>query len=375
MINRLAWAGLAAALSIAACASPTEGPALERTFQPRPGTSTDFTFQSEGQTLSGIFDTPTDGEAEALIIFVHGYGPTDIRNRPSFRELRSRFNALGIATALWDKPGQGQSEGTFDINQSVYASAREVVDAAAHFRAVRAPGAERIGIWGISRAGWIAPIAMSEDDDLSFWISVSGTTAEDNFPYLLLSNLPFEGGTEEEAAALGAAWREGCRLYRTGGSYDAYRQVMQPLIDNAYITRMRGGWQTRAQYEASQKSCSGGTCTRTDNDMCAYVFIEEFGAMLSSLDVDTLAVFGERDLNIDWRKTHELYEATLGSNPQASLAVEVFPGVDHNINPSETGSLREMQTMGTASKPERFFTVQEEWLESVVLIQGAREED
>jgi pimeloyl-ACP methyl ester carboxylesterase len=331
------------------------------------GTTVDFTFDSNGLTLSGMFDTPAEQDSKALIIFVHGYGGSDIRARNSYAHLRQRFNEIGIATAVWDKPGQGKSEGTFDINQSVFSSAQEVLDAADYLREVNAPGSDKIGIWGVSRAGWIAPIALSQDADIEFWISVSGTTAEDNFPYLLLSNLPHEGGTIEQAEQFANEWRTGCEIFRTGGSFDLFQEVTQKLRANEYIKQMRGEWYTRAQYEAQQKSCNAGTCANIDDDMCSYVHIEDFIAVLSSLEVDTLAIFGERDLNVDWRKTRTVYQTTIGQNPNASLAIASFENADHNLNVSETGSIREMQAMTAPHKSDGYYDVQVDWLVETVL--------
>ena len=82
-----------------------------------PMATTDFAFVSAGRTLSGVLDQPAGGEARALVIFVHGYGPTDVRGWRLFEDLRTRFAALGVASLVWDKPGQGRSEGAFDIDQ------------------------------------------------------------------------------------------------------------------------------------------------------------------------------------------------------------------------------------------------------------------
>ncbi|WP_233079843.1 alpha/beta hydrolase family protein [Rheinheimera soli] len=354
-------------IALSACTIEQEQEKTTPEVRFTPGTTMDFTFDSNGLTLSGIFDTPAKKVSEALIIFVHGYGGSDIRGRNSYADLRQRFNDIGIATAVWDKPGQGQSEGAFDINQSVFSSAEEVLDAASYLRQVNAPGSDRIGIWGISRAGWIAPIALSQDSNINFWISVSGTTAEDNFSYLLLSNLPHEGETVEQAEKLAQEWRAGCNIFRTGGSYDLYQIATQQLRANEYIKQMRGEWQSRAQYEAQQLGCNAGTCANIDDDMCSYVFIENFEAMLASLEVDTLAIFGERDLNVDWRKTSKLYQTTIGQNPKASLLIASFEDADHNLHVSETGSIREMQNMNSPRKSDGYYDVQLKWLLETVL--------
>jgi len=113
--------------------------------------------------------------------------------------LRSRFTQLGISTLIWDKPGCGESKGRFDADQPVESSAREVLDAIRHAREGKLPGVTKVGLWGISRAGWIAPLAITQDHKIAFWISVSGTDYKENFPYLLESNLRIEGRTEAKS--------------------------------------------------------------------------------------------------------------------------------------------------------------------------------
>lgn len=332
-----------------------------------PGKTVDFTFQSNELRLSGLFDVPAQQNPQALILFIHGYGETNIREWDMYADLRERLTSIGIATALWDKPGQGQSQGIFNINQSVEESASEVLDAAKYLRQVKAPGAHKIGIWGISRAGWIAPIALSQDHDLKFWISVSGVSAEDNFPYLLLSNLPYEGSSLQQSITLKKEWQQGCKILRTGGAYKTYLDATHQLRTNSYIRQMHGNGLTRAQYTAHQKTCQSGSCPRLDDTMCAYIFVEKFEDILSSLKIPTLALFGEKDLNIDWRKTQKLYRQTIGKNPEASLTIKVFADTDHNMNISKTGSLREMTQTPSPRKSPKYYDTQISWLKTHVL--------
>ena len=136
---------------------------------------------------------------------------------------------------------------------------------------------------------------------------------------------------------------------------------------------MRGDWPTRAEYEAQQQMCAGGSCPSVDDELCSYVFIEDFDTMLGSLDVDVLAIFAEKDLNIDWRKTLEFYEATIGQNDEASLAIEVFDDADHNLNISETGSILEMRSMTAPQKSDGYYDVQVVWLQRYVV--GSSEDE
>ncbi len=348
------------ALLLASCSAAAD--------DPTPYTTSDFEFVSGGRNLSGIIDQPTHCEARALVIFVHGYGNTDVRGWNMYSDLRTRFSELGIASATWDKPGQGRSEGEFDINQAVDDSAREVLDAIAHLRANEVPGWKHIGLWGISRAGWIVPIAISQDPGIKFWISVSGVTAEDNYFYLLKSNLPIEGRTGQEAEALMAEWKRGFEIFRAGGSYEDYRAATRNLRNDPFIKRMMGKGYTKEEYESEQASYLGGESeVQLDEETGMPVYVRNFDEMLRGLNIDVLALFGEKDRNVDWRKTRALYEATIGENPDATLTVRSFPDGNHNIDRSETGSIREMSDMQERVKAAGYYDVQIEWLKGSAL--------
>ncbi len=187
-----------------------------------PMTTQKFDFISNGTRLSGFVDIPAVRTARAMIVIIPGYGKTDVSGRTSYFDLRSRFTHLGISTLIWDKPGCGESQGTFDADQPVASSAREVFDAVQHARESKLPGSQKVGLWGISRAGWIAPLAITRNSNIAFWISVSGTDDKENFPYFLESNLRIEGRTEPEINILLGEWQHGFQITSGGGTFEAY---------------------------------------------------------------------------------------------------------------------------------------------------------
>src|SRR5689334_19129483 len=93
-----------------------------------------FEFLVDGNVLRGVVDRPGASTPQAVLVFVHGYGRTDVVAQNWYYDLRTRFTELGLATVVWDKPGCGKSEGTFDIGQPVESSAREVVAAVRQIR-------------------------------------------------------------------------------------------------------------------------------------------------------------------------------------------------------------------------------------------------
>ena len=302
-----------------------------------------FDFEVDGNRLSGLLDRPADRAPRATIVIVHGYGETSVVENDWYRGLRSRFAEIGIGTLLWDKPGCGASEGEFDINQPVQSSAREVVAAIRALRERGIEGSETVGLWGVSRAGWIAPLAIAEEASVAFWISVSGTDDKENARYLIESNLRLEGHTEAETQALVAEWQARFDTVWQGGTYREYLDAAPNLSDHPFMHLM--GWGGHASEQAfldDQERFRTGEY-RVDEVDGLMVHVPEFRSLLASIEMPVLAIFGEKDTNVDWRKTSELYRTTIGANPAASLTVHTFPDGDHNLKRSETGGIREMR--------------------------------
>ena len=191
-------------------------------------TTQKFEFVSNGNRLSGFADLPVGGAARAMIVIIHGYGKTDVAGRTSYYDLRSRFTQLGISTLIWDKPGCGKSKGTFDADQPVESSPAEVLDAVRQARESSCPARKRPDLGASAAAGWIAPLAITQDPKIAFWISVSGTDNKENFPYLLESNLRIEGRTEEQIKLLVGGWSSALRSRAEAGPMGLPRGDAKP---------------------------------------------------------------------------------------------------------------------------------------------------
>lgn len=326
-----------------------------------------FDFVSDGNRLSGLVDIPADGTARAMIAIIHGYGETDVAGRTSYYDLRSLFTDQGIATVIWDKPGCGLSEGRFDINQPVDSSAAEVLAAARQLRDSRLPGSHRIGLWGISRAGWIAPLAIARDPDLAFWISVSGTDDKENFPYLLETNLRIEGRTEDEIGQLLGEWRRGFDITRRGGSYQDYLAATETLRRDPFMVYLTGGSSySETAFLADQKRYLSGEF-QVDPATGLMVYVSDFDRTLARLNIPVLAVFGEKDSNVNWRTTAALYSATIGRNPRAGLTLRTFADGNHNLQQARTGGFREMIEMTDRRPCPGYHEAMTDWLRTTAL--------
>ena len=353
-----------------------------------------FEFVADGNVLRGVVDLPADRAPRAVLLFVHGYGRTDVVAQGWYHDLRTRFTELGIATVVWDKPGCGRSEGAFDIAQPVASSAREVAAAVRQVREKTLPGLTKIGLWGLSRAGWIAPLAMAQepaigfwgtsragwivplvlarDPAIGFWISVSGTDDKENFPYFIESNFRIEGRSDAQVRQLMGEWRRGFELTARGGSFEAYLDATKTLRHDPFMVFLTGSAErSRTDFLEEQRRFASGAF-EVDDASGLMVYVPGFRELLRRLDVPVLALFGEKDRNVDWRKTRALYTETIGRNRKARLTVKTFPDGNHNIHQSRTGGYREMlEILSSPRMSPGYYETILEWLRTQVLASPA----
>lgn len=123
--------------------------------------TTEITFSHASCTLSGTLFLPATPPPHPAVIMVHGSGPVDrFGAEGTLRPVIAHFAASGYAVLAYDKPGVGASQGQWQ--RQTFEDRAAETNAAITLLA-RRPGIDpqRIGLWGISQGGWIAPLAAA----------------------------------------------------------------------------------------------------------------------------------------------------------------------------------------------------------------------
>ena len=141
-------------------------------------------FTSGDATLSGTLYLPSSRGPFPAVVRVHGSG-REARDNSWDQSMARVFLDEGIAVFLYDKRGVGASGGEYvpGAREGNNTSPANVERLAADARAAAAAIArrpdivrEKVGLFGISQAGWIIPLAASSSKDIRFVVVASGPT-------------------------------------------------------------------------------------------------------------------------------------------------------------------------------------------------------
>jgi pimeloyl-ACP methyl ester carboxylesterase len=137
------------------------------------------TFPSGDVRLSYALDLPAGPGPFPAIVFGHGSGRT---TKDEAMPVKSRMTQAGFAVLRYDKRGVGESSGTYSgvgvaNGERVLGELADDMAAGVAFLRTRPEiDQNRIGLMGISQAGWIMPLAAERAPGVRFMVLVVGPT-------------------------------------------------------------------------------------------------------------------------------------------------------------------------------------------------------
>ena len=137
------------------------------------------TFPSGDICLGYTLDLPSGSGPFPAIVFGHGSGRA---TRDEARGLASRLVAAGFAVLRYDKRGVGESTGVYEgvgvgnATRVLGLLADDMAAGVAFLRTRPEIDPRRIGLMGVSQAGWIIPLAAQRAPNVAFMVLVVGPT-------------------------------------------------------------------------------------------------------------------------------------------------------------------------------------------------------
>jgi dienelactone hydrolase len=180
----------------------------------------------EGKRLFGILRKPPGAARPPVVVMACGLDSakeeTDAYEQP--------FLARGLATLVFDGPGQGEGEYDFAIRGDYEVAVRAVIDVVEKRSDI---DPSRLGIWGVSLGGYYAPRAAAFEPRIKACIALAGpydwAEAWDGLPeitreaFRVRSQCATEADAQRNAATLtlkGVARNITCPLFIITGKLD-----------------------------------------------------------------------------------------------------------------------------------------------------------
>jgi dipeptidyl aminopeptidase/acylaminoacyl peptidase len=121
----------------------------------------------EGTTLAGILRKPAGAERPPVVVMAVGLDST----KEEGDAYETPFLARGMATLIFEGPGQGEAQYDLPIRGDYEVPAKAVID----FVQKRSDlDGDRIGMWGVSLGGYYAPRAAAFDKRIKACIALGG---------------------------------------------------------------------------------------------------------------------------------------------------------------------------------------------------------
>jgi pimeloyl-ACP methyl ester carboxylesterase len=249
------------------------------------------------------------------------------------------------AVLSWDKPGSGQSTGEFDEEYGKTQRATILADAIALLGEHPAVDPDRIGLWGLSEAGWVMPIALTMTDDIAFMIVVSGGGEDsiDQGVYQWTQQARCRGASDEEIAIME---QHGAPALKAA-TYVEYREAMDALLTIPNLDIYIG-----VAIEMQEEDDWGSW----PRDIDAFFNPME---VIEHTTIPVLAIFGEHDTRVDPIQGAEAYQAALERAGNTEFHVEVIPDVGHTLTPSKSDGC----VTGSGGYAPRYLELIDEWIE------------
>lgn len=284
-----------------------------------PGTE-EVMFTSNGFELVGDLELPGGPGPHPAVVLVHGSGSQTRYSTPTSGLVRRAFVDAGYAVFAWDKPGSGESTGDIDQEHTLTQRAEILVDGIEWLGSQTSIDPNRIGVWGLSQAGWVMPLAMTMTEEIAFMIVVSGG-AEDSIEQMVFQ-------WTERAACRGASDAD-LEIMDTHASpalkaetYDDYRAAMEQVLTVPNIDAYVG-------VEVELADVEHWAPWPRDGDS----FFDP-ATVLDEVTIPVLAIYAEHDVQIDPVQGAQAYRAAMEAAGNTDFRVETIPGANHVMRPT-----------------------------------------
>ncbi len=278
-------------------------------------------FKNGDITLSGTLYLPEGDGPFPAVVFVHGSG---IETRVNSSYSAKWLTSIGYAALIYDKRGTGESGGNEkEVNSFSLENLSNDVIAAVNFLATQEKiDKSKIGIHATSQGGWVAPLAASKTDLISFMIikSASVSTIGEDRIFERSARLTREKFSKSEIAEAQEMQLVEAKIVPGNETLDKFTMLFDKNKDKPWFARVYGGTNP---FTESLVEYRKWYATVVDFDPVGF---------LKQIDTPIFWLFGDKTLDNlgPLVKSIETLEKLKKAGKQ--YAIKSYKGEGHNIN-------------------------------------------
>ncbi len=306
---------------------------------PFPYKSEDVTYRNGDITIAGTLTKPEGNGKFPAVLMITGSGPQnrdeELFGHKPFLVIADSLTKAGYAVLRTDDRGVGGTSGKLD--DANYTDLAD--DAAAGVAFLRGrPDIDpaRVGLFGHSEGGYLAPlVAARPDSGVAFVIAMAG---------------PAVSGADvliEQTKLIGTA---------NGTPADELDKSVRQTTEISALLKagdIAGAKALARKQNAESPPDQRATDEQIDASMTTYfaaLIAYDPAPALQALRMPVLAFYGGKDLQVPPAQSEGPMRANLANDPDAT--VHVFPGLNHLMQPTQTGNPKEYVDIETSVAPE-----------------------
>ncbi|HEX8942628.1 MAG TPA: alpha/beta fold hydrolase, partial [Gemmatimonadaceae bacterium] len=277
----------------------------------KPYTSSDVRVDNGGVVLSGTVLSPRAPGRHAAVVFLHGSGAEGRWANGLTADYLAR---RGVVALIYDKRGVGASTGDWKTStlDDLAADARAVV----HLLSARSDvDPRRVGVYGHSQGGFIAPMVAAGNADVRWIIDADGNAGpqyeQDLFRVGNMLRKQFHGDTLRDALSF---YREFVDVARNGLPHDQLDADKAKYRSAAWYDHL--GIPDDQDWIWRWYRGVGNTDNRS---------------AWAAIDVPVLLLYGERDETVSPTQSIETITRILKANHDPRVTVRILPDADHTL--------------------------------------------
>lgn len=291
----------------------------------------DISFKNDGLNFSGTLFVAKERKPQPALVIAHGSGKEG-RHLRGYQYMGRMFAEFGFATYVFDKRGVGESEGKYVEATDISIPAGDLIAAVRAIKDRPEVDQTRIGVLGISQGGWVAPLAATRSDDISFVVSLvgGGVSVIEQVLHHRKSELVAAGWPEEKIKPAMEFTRKLLKYVSTGVGYQDFKdEYAQAAASAEWFSFIRAiGFGDRLITPEALK--------KLDSDWFKSLAYDPRETE-ERINVPYLIILGERDEQVPTAEAAKALRRAFQKSGFEKYKIVTLPREGHNIFKIENG--------------------------------------